>query len=587
MIIFYADAGFELDLTGTSISLVEENDMFFDYFIKDYSLPFTTNIKNFTNEQIRFLHLDNVKLSDSHYYGKLFVDNKYHNGYLIIKSIKGKQIKGIIYHGSTTIPLLETKLADLPFPIVNNGTLKTHAEGIITKQYPDVGYNFPMIIDDDFIKETNYDEFLGIINNYESGGFIINTTAIVDSETVIYNKNVLTPFPYIMEILRVGFESAGLLTNGDFFQDKVNEKLIWDTSKYTQKFSTESEDSDSFTTSTDEYIDDGEIISEFTTQFNAAITGTYKLKMLLNLPVNITVKSFKIYHLGNLIYTNASNVINENIDINIDDSSKFGVVLVELITLQVDYSINDYNQFDFTSSENKLNIFQSRFSLSEVMPDMTFGQFLNKLKIWFKLKIVISANVIRIDYVNTVLSETRFTDKSKYEITEPLKEPSLIKIYKLQYNKNNYMYVDATGQVYNPNIYSSNEIETIDIGLKILPIEELTGVFTAKRSPDDPDFKILLYDGLQTANNLPITVETVLGRNFKLTEIHTLFYSKWIRFLLNAISFTDSFQCDLSEDFEINEGQLKYNQKHIFTKIIKNRKGEKLWKISCESKTFN
>lgn len=587
MIIFYADAGFELDLTGTSISLVEENDLFFDYFVKDYSLPFTTNIEKFTPEQIRFLHLDNVKLSEAHYPGKFFVDNKYRNGYLKVLSIQGKKITGIIYHGSTTIPLLETKLADLPFPIINAGTLKTHAESVITKKYPDVDYNFPMIIDEEFVKETNYDEFLGIINNYENGSFIFNNTALVDGETVIYNKNVLTPFPYIMGILKLGFESAGLLMNGDFFQDKVNEKLIWDTSKYIEKFSISSEASHSFTTPTDEYIDNGEIISEFTKQFNAAITGTYKLKLLLNLPSDVVVKSFKITHNGTEIYTNASNIINEEIDINVSDASMFGPVVVELKTLQLNFSIEEYNKLDFETSENKLNVFPSTFSLSQVMPDMTFGTFLNKLKKWLKHKTVITNNVIRIDYIDAVLAETRFTDKSKFEITEPLKVPSAIKIYKLQYSETDYMYVDATGQVYDTTIYSSNEIETIDIGVTILPIEEFNSIFTSSRNDVDSDFKLLLYDGLQTGDNLPLAVETVLGRNFKLPEIYTLFYSKWLKFLLNAITFTDQFDCDVSEEFDINEGQLKHNQKQIFTKITKTRKGEKLWQISCESKTFN
>lgn len=583
MIKFYADNGWELDLTGTKITLVEENSLFYDYFVKNYSLPFVTNVEKLTNDQLRFLHLDNVRLSTARYPGNLFIDNKFSRGYLTIQSVQGKKIKGIVYHGATALPVLETKLADLPFPINTFQSATVFAKATASQQYPDIGFNFPMIIDQEFKSNTYYEKFEGVINNFENGNYVTNV--IIDSE--IHNKNVLTPFPYIMEILKVGFASAGLSIIGDFVNDKVNEKLIWDTSKYIQRYSLASIDEHIFSTSNDEYIFEEETLSEWVKTFSAQIVGTYKLKILLNIPGSVTIKSFTITHLGTEIYNNATNVINEELEISVPDSGSFGDIEVVLITLQSEIDLSPFNKFNFETSSDKLNVFPNSFSLSQVMPDMTFGTFLNKLRKWLGLKIVPSQNMVQIDYIENKFRNTLFKDKSKYEITHPLKEPSSIKLYKLQYSSDDFMFFDASGQIYDSRAYVSSEIKPIEMGVKILPIDELNGVFTAKRSEDDSEFKILIYDGLQTASNLPITVGDINGRNFKLPEIANLRHKNWVLFLLNAITFTDEFECDTVEEFDINEGQYKYNQKHIYTKISKTRKSEKIYKVVCTSKTLN
>lgn len=583
MIIFYADAGWELDLTGTKITLVEENSLFHDYFVKNYSLPFITNVEKMTDDQLRFLHLDNVGLSTARYPGNLFVDNKFSRGYLTVQSVQGKNIKGIIYHGATALPVLETKLSDLPFPIVKFPSATVFAKTTASQQFPDVGFNFPMIIDEEFKSNTYYDAFEGIINKFENGNYVVNS--IVNNE--VLNKNVLTPFPYIMEILKVGFESAGLLINGDFVNDKANEKLIWDTSMYLESYSLASIDEHIFAASNDEYIFEGETFSEWSKTFSATVVGTYKLKILLNIPNNITIKSFKITHAGNEIYSNASYVINEELEISIPDSGSFGDIDVKLITLQNEINLTEYNKFNFETSSDKLNVYPNSFSLAQVMPDMTFGAFLNKLRKWLGLRIVPEQSIVRIDYIVNKFRETQFDDKSKYEISQPLKEPSKIKVYKLLYTEDDFILIDASGQMFDASSYTSSEIELIDMGVKTLPIGDSDGIFTAKRSEGDPDFKILMYDGLQTVSNLPLTLGEVSNRNFKLPEIFNMFHLPWYRFLLNSITITDKFECDTIEDFDINEGQYKYSQKHIYYKITKSRKSEKVYEVTCIGKTLN
>ena len=584
MIVFYAAAGWQLDLTGTSITLIEENALFFDYFIKDRSLPVTSNIEKFTADELRFLDLDNVQLKATRYFGQLLIDKDHKPAYLTIQRVKGKKIKHTIYYGSTIIPLLETRLKDLLFPIVDVSTLTSHANSIISKKYPETDYNFPMIIDEDFKEAQNYEKFQGIINKYVGSSFVTNSTQLEDGETVVYNNNVVTPFPYLMTVLRAGAASAELLLNGDFINDAINEKIIWDTGKFIERFSTSFEDSHKFSYATDTYIENDVVVSEFSTNFVISVTGTYKMKLYLKLPSSIEVLQFVIKRNGEDIFVNNSGTVNEDLEINVSDSSMFGNIQVLLKTKQTDQNIFIYNQFDIETSGDKLNVFPKTFSLADVLPDWTFGKFLNKLRSFLRLKVVLDENILRLDYIDKVLEETDFDNKNAYKIDEPQKETSKVLLYKLAYNDDQFLYVDSNGQAFNPQDYSKSEIEPINLGVRVLPIGELDGIFTAKRIGDS-EFNLLLYDGLQS--NIPVAVESVQGRSFKLDEVFELRHKPWLLFLLNAIRYTESFDADASEKFDILKGQFKYNAKHIYKVIKRKRKSETTWTYTIESLTIN
>ena len=305
----------------------------------------------------------------------------------------------------------------------------------------------------------------------------------------------------------------------------------------------------------------------------------------MNLPSEVNVISFTITHQNNVLFSSNLNNINEELKIPIADAQSLGQIEVKLITESTEIDLTDFNQFDFETESDKLNVFPATFTMAELMPDITFATLLNKLRKWLNVKTVITGNVARLDYVDKQLQETHFADKSGFEIEEPLKETNPIKLYKLQYNKNNFIYIDQNGQAYNPEDYTSQEIETISFDIKLMPIKSFSSsVFTAKRFDSDPNFRVLLYDGLQ--NNLPVAVESVYGRSLKLREIYETRYKKWIDFLLKAITYTDEFEADTTESFVINEGQYKYNQKHLFEKITKKRISENVWKYTVRSKTI-
>lgn len=117
--------------------------------------------------------------------------------------------------------LIEGKfLKDIDFgSIVNLGTTTQdvidHANDAVTKDYPDINHNFPMISAPNFYgeeKEHNED-YSGYINNYEPGtGFEANAISV---KPAVDNPNNLVPMPYLVFVMKKCFETFGYTMNGE------------------------------------------------------------------------------------------------------------------------------------------------------------------------------------------------------------------------------------------------------------------------------------------------------------------------------------------------------------------------------------
>jgi hypothetical protein len=116
--------------------------------------------------------------------------------------------------------LIEGKtLKDLAFPDpVSTGddqeAVIAFAEDIITKSYPETGFNFPMIYNPDFYGDAN-PEFLWFMNHYNSGAFMPN----IYSSNGVRNFNTLVPMLYLHYVTKLCFETFGYKPTGSFFDD--------------------------------------------------------------------------------------------------------------------------------------------------------------------------------------------------------------------------------------------------------------------------------------------------------------------------------------------------------------------------------
>lgn len=590
MIVFYGEnPDFVLNLTNTKITLVEENPLFFNYFVRNYTWPFSKEIDDETSRKLGFLDLENSTNYKTKFYGKLQIDDSFDEAFLLISNHKGNVIEGTIYYGKASFALLDKQLSSLPFPIVSTSTnLITHAKEIIEKQYPEVGYNFPMVLNDKFKETTKYEKFEGVINQYKNGNFVTNSNQTENGETVAYNRNIMVPFPYLMEILKVGFDSENMIMRGSFVTDRVNEKLLVYTDKYLEKFYSGLPEGFQFTT-INEVWQNGVVSADYYRTYSISQTGSYNVHLFLNIPSDIRVSEYKVEHNNEVVYTSTSNSINKNLIINIENNDDLGNLKFYLKLRKHTNNpsngignIKAFNKIGFSFSDGQLNIFPNSFSLSEIMPDMTFGAFLNKIKNWLNLEITFDKNIATLNYIETKFLEVDFKDETSFEIEKPKRSFNQNKLYKLS-TGNDIIYISSDGIVNSTDGYRDEDVIKVPMGIHIMNIEGLDTLFTAKKRGSE-QLKFFLYDGLQ--NNLPVAVQDVFLRNYSLSEVYNRYWIKWLQFRLNSELFKDKFPIHILEKFNINSGRFKYNKKHIYKKLRKRRILENYWETEVESESL-
>ncbi|WP_435263440.1 hypothetical protein [Tenacibaculum sp. nBUS_03] len=587
MIVFYGD-NFELNLTKTKVTLIEENPLFYDYIVKKYSWPFSKHIDDDTLNKLGFLGLENAANYQTRFYGNLLIDNRFEKAYFIITDFRNKTLKGTLYYGAESIALLDVQLKNLPFSVIQTNSLAIHAKETITKSYPETGYNFPMVIDENFKSKSKYEAFKGVINNYKDGYFITNSNAMVDGVVTALNKNILVPYPYLMEILKVGFSTENIMMQGSFVSDKANEKLMVYTDSYLEKFSSDLPDGFQFTT-TSEFFDKGIVTATFNKPYQLNQKGSYAIDLFFNIPNELKVKEFSVAKQDQVYFTSTSNVVNESFVLNIENIDDYGYLNFKL-TLEKTANnpsdgignISGFNNFRFDLLDGSLNEFPKSFSLAEVMPDMTFGSLLNKLKNWLNLEITFNKNVVTIDYIEDKFLSVPLKDETHLEEEIPHIKFNQNKIYKLVHSLEEKI-ISKKGVVNDTVGYRKKDIIEIPSQVSMLPVVSKDDIFTAKIEETE-GLQLFLYNGLK--DEKPLAVSSLENRKFNLSEIYNRYWKKWLTFRLNSETIKDKFKTDELEEFNISGGRFKYNKKQLYKKIKKTRNSENQWSITIESESF-
>lgn len=581
----FATDSFKIDLTHVAITLNEENSLFYDYFVKNYSRPFSLNLQDATASELRFVTAKNIKNETLTFSGYLTIDNKIHAAEMVINKSVGDLVQGVVRYGSTIGAVLETNLKNLPFPIVIEvGNFRTHASGLNDKTYPETDYNFPSVIDHDFKSKSNYDDFYGTIN-YFSGYYYANTTKIVDSKVVASNINVVTPYPYIMTILRTGFEAAGLKMVGDFFNDKANEKLLLQTTKFLEAFTDSNKQNLQFSVADSQGIEDGLVVYTYTKTVSTTAVGQWRLKTFLNLPDTVEIKSFEIKNGATTLLKQYNNNSVDDFLIEIKNASEYGDINIVLKVYP--HNVNDLSPFTFINwymATNKVNICPSTFSLAEIMPDMTFGGFLSKLKNWLNLDIVFGTSTVSVNYIENKFLETFFKNHQKFEIDTPSIKYNDLDYYKLIFDAATQLLISKDGIEFYQVLPKNKNIKTIPVGVSVLAHDTHLEQTTATHQETDADIRILIYNGLQ--DSLPTALPSVFGRSYTYEEVFALFWQKWLNFRLNAVEITDKYNIEILEEINIHEGLYKYNEKQLIKKLTKKRISETFWQITAVTETL-
>jgi hypothetical protein len=595
MIVFYGN-GFELDLTLLGITLNEENNMFIDNLIKSYSFPFRLPLLDQTVKNLGFPNIEAVSSSRSSIKGKLLVDNTYYPAKLRTGDIQGEELEVTLYYGDEELPVYGTKLANLPWPINIVTTTYNLAQKHLTSNWPDVTHNFPMVYKPSLKEKTDYQDFQYFANNYDGSDFEPNVETTFEGETSFLNKNVLMPCPYLLEMVKFGYLSSGRKVRGGLFNDDRLKKMVLIPNKFLEKFRGSTYDYWQFS------------LPDSTGEINLATTGIYKKTLspsspgTYNIKFNINIDPVRAEYFYLRIYRRDTNTqeekteysasslgnrvnINKEISINILGTLVTEEIIVEMHLMYNTTSIKDLNSFEYSHKEGRLNELDTSYSLAEIMPDITFGEFMDRLKNWLNLDISVNEEFATIDFLDQALDKLPIINNEHLEVKYPRISSNADRTFRLTYADDNELLIDRTGIIYSDLEKDSSDIVEIDMEVRMAVVEENYGRLTAVDPEDESGLTFAFYDGKDIFGRNP-SVDNIDGFTGKIEDVHDNFWKKWLFRRTRNKTIKDRFVAHYTEGLKARAKAYKYNQLLLPQKIRMRRISLEHYDVEIESETI-
>ena len=594
MIILQTDK-FQIDLSAYGVSLNEESDLFNDNINRNYSLPFPIKYDADLLSKLGLANLDNITNVETKIKCQLVLPDRFYPATLFLGRIKGQHIECNLTYGNDNLKEYDIPLKDLPWPtIIIAGDLTVLANLKKMQDWPRAGYQFPMLYKPEIREKSNYERFEGFVNNHNGEGYLKNEIDSSGIEPAYINRNVMAPFPYLLEILTFGFGLAGKKVFGDVLEDPVKQKVLYAPKNFMEKFRGSDFEEFSFDKPTTTEISYA-YFSVYSKTFVPTQVGTYEISFGINLdPVLARIFEFNIFRVDALsgketnIYKSISRDnrvrIEDKLSINVAVGDQYDPVRVELKIPYTSESIQAYNSFEWNFTGGKLNQFPSSFSLAAFMPDMTFGEFVNALKNWWNFEVDIQDRYVEINYVQESVLKRRKEKHSHLEIPEPYKQHNSNRFYKLSYANGEKIFYTKNGQLFSEIDEKGDEVIEIKMEVQPLVVEQNENIITAVSPEENSELDFVLYDG--PAKSGRPTCSSALRRAMQLQSIFDDHWVQWIRFRIFSKTFKETFECSVHQRINIDELSVKYNELHVIKKLNRKYLSENLMKVDLESETF-
>ena len=594
MIIFRTLTNYKIDLSRFGVSLSEESSLFSDNIYKSYSVPFTIPADDDLVEKLGLPDLDNITDVETSIRGKLILPYTYYDAILFLGEIQGGQIECSISFGDAELPVYDRKLKDLPWPVQLIGQYGYTMEfaGKVANTWPTVPYNFPRVYDAKIKEKSGYESFRGFINDNTGTGPVFNEVDNTGTEPVYHNYNVLAPFPYLLEILRFGYQQEGKTISGELFDDEIMKQALYIPKGYLEKFRGSEYLAFSFTTPTET---EDENTGVYRRTFTPEKIGTYQVDYKMNIdPVTAASFEFKIYQedpndpFNDTVLLDNSSANNrvrlsDKLKINVTSETQFHPIVIEIRLNYRAESIAGMNQFEYSYKEGKLNEFPASFSLADFVPDMTFGEYVNELKNWLNLDLVVQDTNVEINYTQNSILKKQREDHRHLEIPKPRKTHNSNRFYKLTYANGEQVFYNKNGQVFSE--LDEKGVDVIEIKMDVQPavVEQNEDVITAVVPEERSKIDFCLF---KSPGQLINDCDPVVARELSQQNNFDRNWSEWLKYRVHSKTFKESFECSVHERININELSFKYNELHVIKKLKKKYQSEKTMKVDLESETF-
>ena len=587
---------FKKDLSLYGVSLKIKSLLFTDNIYESYSLPFVISDASDIIAQLGLPTLNNVIETQSAISGMLMFYDDYFKCKFYINSHKKNKLKCRLTFADNKPDVFKLKLKDLRWTNIFTLDFHAHAEATISQSWPETPCQFPMIYDPGIAEKDDYEKFQGFINNYYVNvatsqtftGFVENEyiTETVDgqSEDVPYNRNVMKPCVYLLEILRQGYRLTGKQVIGDFINDQLIKKIVYNPESFIENFDSSQNQTFIFS-QPDSYLTIGPTRNKYVTTFNPQSEGTYKLNIKVNLPSSLAANFYLKIEAGDetvkLYESNLSRVnIDDDLEVNIDNVTSIPDIEVTLIIPFTTTDIAEYNSFEIASDDGKLNIFPNFYNLANFMPDMKFGEFVNFIKNWFNLDIQTFDSYVKIDFLEDNITNRAKVDHEHLKVDDAEFISNENKAYKLTYSNDEQVIVARQGEIFDElNNDTNQELVEINIDAKPLISEFNKQILTAFDSGDRSKFDFMVYEG-DNYNRVASSGDLFIQ------QLYQKYWKKWLRTRINSKTIKDKFTCSIHEKTDINFIYKKYNELIIPKEINKKIINKEAMEVDFEGETL-
>lgn len=639
---------FKIDLSHLKITFNSENIWFKTEINSDYSFPFNIPWDEW------------AKISNSTHYnavdglvkfeGKLYRDGMLNSATLKVQETKGKFVSCMIYSGFEGFTVFDKQLKDLPLDNFVVSNIKTHALSVITQNYPAVSHNFPMIHTDKYDPESpEFFQFEKIINKYVDGAFV--ESDLEPGTNIDRIKNIMQPLPYLLHVLKKGFEADGYDLQGDILNITDFQKaLICRDGDYYEK--TGKGDGIPFQIEVGDYVSTDPLVPIDTYPHNVEVVNFFKeiviekkgdyllfgdiksvqvKRFKTTLPfLFITDLRYKITKISGGVTTTILNYVrNADTDFSGTLNSYYWQHPYKSVDIPVSFEAGDILRFEkkeavrnstfyppsadypytidmkviplrYRNPDNSpiLSILdRNKVDLTQVVPDMTFGELIERLMVWKKLDLNPVGNIVYMNYVVNQFDRNQAVKLSEKEVEEPLITNNDSRSYELFFAdgkthetyKYDSAYIDSDGVAIND--YQTKK-DTIQISIDALPypVVQRTEIKTAFAFDDEiSKLRLVFYNGISLDDDeepeIPVCFE---NSNMLIPKICENDYKDWLNFLINSKTYQWDFIMSVEKFREITAQSLiyAYNNYHIFTEIEQERINHMYWKISAKTETL-
>ena len=599
----------KLDLSKQKFSIQENNakvsDSQFTKIIFPFSLPVSEEILNSIGDIINHAATDVETVIDC----KLEHEGRVHDAKLEILGNEGLYAEAQIDYGFDELPNWTKKLSELPLENFSVPDIHTYAPTLLNKKYPEVNFNFPRIYNKKYDPTSEvWDAFDGFLNDMKQDMTEMRRNYI-DGVGNIFNVNIIHPMPYILHVLKTGFRDAGfelkghILTDADLLYRTIYSGTDYFTSKQQRRYDFNIKASQPDELLLENGPDDYAIYERHIT---IEKTGTYKIAGLIKFwKAKKMFSNYQISLNGQKLWQKRTNsdrsdyMIDIPIDIDFNVNQENSVLtffckkqyhpdwdfqLADLLVTSAvleDISNAELGEDSgFVTNRNEVN-------LKNAVPDITFGDFVNKICNWFNYAMIPIEKTI---YMNRLSLEKYFEPKDfrKYEAKRPKRVPKKNVSYLLKFpeldRKVDSVFYDAQGFKLNGEEIADTKV--IDIDGYALPVymPKPNSHSTAVVQTDSTTMlQLVYYDGLTEGTN---NAKNPAGCHFP-----ELFYKNWENWLkrrLECYEYTWKFTIPIEEmaNYSINDYIYCYDNIHLIKTLNKDKVSETTYEVEIITETI-